>query len=111
MAYSRNTSGTTADGMLDALTAMTAQATPKGYVQITNLTAAVGLGTIPTGARYAVIQPEGQQVRWRDDGSSPAAGVGMQIPLGKELLYDGDLTALKFIQDAATAKLNVVFYA
>lgn len=84
--------------------------TPKGYFQIVGLNAVQTLA-VPAGATSAVIQAEAQAVRWRDDGTAPSATVGMTIAAGGELLYDGNLAALKFIEVAASAKLNVSFYA
>lgn len=89
-----------------------------GYQQITNLTAAVGL-TVPArdslgrvgSPTVAYIRCEGQAVRWRDDGVAPTASVGMNLNVGDVLEYDGDLKSIKFIQEAATAKLNVSYYA
>jgi hypothetical protein len=80
-----------------------------GYQQITSLSAATTL-TIPAGTDYAIIQPETQAVRWRDDGTDPTASVGMQLPLGGELTYDAQLTRIKFIETAASAKLNISYY-
>jgi len=81
-----------------------------GYQQITDLSSAVGL-TIPAGATLALIVPETQNVRWRDDGTNPTASVGMPIFVGASLSYDGDLNRIRFIQEAASAKLNVSYYA
>lgn len=81
-----------------------------GYVQVTSLAAAAGLGTVPTGATYAIIQAEAQGVRWRDDGIDPTSTVGMTIAAGAELRYDGNLRGIRFIEVAASAKLNVSFY-
>lgn len=81
-----------------------------GYQQITSLSSAVGL-TIPSGATLALIVPEAQNVRWRDDGTDPTATVGMPIYIGASLSYDGDLNKIKFIQEAASAKLNISYYA
>lgn len=80
-----------------------------GYQQITDLTAVVGL-TVPAGTGVAVIQAEGAPVRWRDDGNAPTASVGMRVPIGSELRYDGDPNALRFIQEASGAKLNISYY-
>ncbi len=80
-----------------------------GYQQITSLAAAVGLA-VPSGATYAIIQAETQAVRWRDDGTAPTASVGMTIPAGGELRYDGNLRGIQFIEAAASAKLNVSYY-
>jgi hypothetical protein len=65
---------------------------------------------IPTGATTALIQAITQNVRWRDDGTSPTAGTGVQLAAGDQFYYTGDLTAIEFIQETATAVLNVSFY-
>jgi hypothetical protein len=82
-----------------------------GYQQITNLAAAVGL-TVPANATYALIRAVTQSVRWRDDGTSPTGTVGMLLAVAPdELRYDGDLKAIKFIETAASAELNISYYA
>lgn len=83
--------------------------TALGYQQITSLSSAAAL-TVPTGARLALIQPETQGVRWRDDGSAPTASVGMPLPPGATLQYDGSLSAIRFIEVTASAKLNISYY-
>lgn len=88
-----------------------------GYQQITDLSSAVGL-TVPTLApdgsyqkpTFALIISETQGVRWRDDGTSPTASVGMPLAAGVPLQYDGDLNKIKFIQQTASAKLNIIYY-
>ena len=89
---------------------MIGYAKPVGYQQITSLSAAVGL-TVPAGARSAVIAAETQAVRWRDDGTNPSATVGMPLPVATLLEYSGDLAAIKFFEQAASAKLNVSYYS
>ena len=59
----------------------------------------------------ALITPESQAVRWRDDGIAPTASVGMPLAVGVTLQYDGDLTQIKFIEQAASAKINITYYA
>lgn len=89
-----------------------------GYQQITSLSAASAL-TVPQrdlnglNARptIALITPETQSVRWRDDDVNPTASVGMPLAAGVTLQYDGDLTKIKFIEQTAGAKLNVTYYA
>ena len=81
-----------------------------GYQQITDLSSAVAL-TVPSGATLALIVAETQNVRWRDDGTNPTASVGMPIFVGASLSYDGDLSRIKFIQETASAKLNISYYA
>lgn len=89
-----------------------------GYEQITTLTAATAL-TVPIrdvnglSCRpvIAIITPETQAVRWRDDGVEPTASVGMPLAAGVTLQYDGDITKIRFIEQTASAKLNITYYA
>lgn len=72
--------------------------------------AATGL-TVPGGATTALISVEGQNVRWRDDGTNPTAGSGMIMYAGAApQVFSGNLSAVKFIQTAASATLNVSYY-
>ena len=80
-----------------------------GYQQITSLSAATSL-TVPANATRAVILAETQPVRWRDDGTAPTSTVGMPLPVSSALSYDGDLKAIKFIEQSVSAKLNVSYY-
>ncbi len=81
-----------------------------GYQQITSLSASAAL-TVPAGATRAIITAEAQGVRWRDDGVAPTASVGMILPVLVTLSYDGDLNRIRFIEQAASAILNVSYYA
>lgn len=89
-----------------------------GYQQITSLSSATGL-TVPSTdlnglacrPTIAIITPETNGVRWRDDDVNPTASVGMPLAAGVTLQYDGDLTKIKFIEQTASAKLNVTYYA
>jgi len=95
--------------------------TPMGFHQYTTLNTShdlsdAGTFTIPVGAHLAWIQAESQNVRWRDatyangDTTDPTASVGMQIAAGDSIWYNGDLKAIEFIEEGASAKLNVSFY-
>jgi hypothetical protein len=89
-----------------------------GYQQITSLSASAAL-TVPTQdanglsvkPTLAIITPEGAGVRWRDDGVAPTATIGMPLASGVTLQYDGDLSRIRFIQQTASATLNVSYYA
>lgn len=89
-----------------------------GYQQITSLSAAASL-TIPVVDKnglacrpaIAIITPETQAVRWRDDGTAPTASVGMPLAVGATLQYDGDLTKIQFIEQTGSAKLNITYYS
>ena len=82
---------------------------PKGYQQISGLAASTAL-TVPAGAAVAVIQALTQNVRYRDDGGVPTSAVGMRLTAGNDMLFAGSLTAVRFIQESATAELNVLYY-
>lgn len=89
-----------------------------GYQQLATLSSATGL-TVPsidptTGltvkANFALITPETQAVRWRDDGTAPTSSVGMPLAAGVTLQYDGDLSKIKFIEQTSGAKVNISYY-
>lgn len=80
-----------------------------GYQQITSL-ATVAVLNPPTGATFAMIAVENQQVRWRDDRVDPTVTIGMPLTPGSYILYDGDLRNIRFIESASGAVLNVSYY-
>lgn len=85
-------------------------AAPCGYEQ---LLCAASTGLTPgsnASGNVAVIKPEGAAVRYRDDGTNPTAAIGMPLAIGETLEYTGDLSKLKFIEQVATAKLNITYY-
>ena len=90
-----------------------------GYQQISTLSSAqnltvpsvdpnTGLNLMPT---IAIITPETNGVRWRDDGVAPTASVGRPLAAGVTLQYDGDLRKIRFIEQTASAKINITYYA
>jgi len=89
-----------------------------GYQQITSLSSAASLTVPQTDLNglackpsLALITAESQAVRWRDDGIAPTATVGMPLASGGTLQYDGDLTKIQFIEQTASAKINISYYA
>lgn len=83
---------------------------PISYEQVTGVGSAKGLQSIPNGCTLAMIQPESQNVRWRDDGVNPTTSVGMILVANDILFYSGNLADIKFIEVGATAKINVTYY-
>lgn len=81
---------------------------PGSYQQIT-VTTAQSL-TVPDDAILAVIVPQAQAVRWRDDGTAPTATVGMPMAVGEKLIYNGDIRKLQFIAQTAGGVINVSYY-
>lgn len=80
---------------------------PAGYVQLSPSTA-IGIG-IGAG-RLALIQVLDQNVRYRDDGTDPTTTTGVRIHAGESIWYTGDLRALRFIEESASAEINVLVY-
>lgn len=89
-----------------------------GYQQLDSLSSATGLlvpsrdptSGMTTKANFALIVAEAQDVRWRDDGTAPTATIGMLLKTGVIFQYDGDLSKIKFIETAGSAKVNVSYY-
>jgi len=91
---------------------------PLGYAQAASIDAAQNLpgvgspAAIPKGAyTIAVLVPEGQAIRFRDDGTDPTAAVGAPVAVGQEYIYSGNLSTIRVISQVAGAKLNVSYYA
>jgi hypothetical protein len=89
-----------------------------GYERITGLSTPKGLNVpqkdlngLNAKPVIAIIMAEYQDVRWRDDDVDPTLYVGMPLPVGMVLQYDGDLSKIKFIETAGGAVLNVCYYS
>lgn len=85
---------------------------PLGYAQasLTTVQALSALLAVPSGATYAVISPETNGFRWRDDGTNPTAAIGMPVAAGATLTYDGDLSAIKLVSQTGTCTVNVSYF-
>lgn len=82
---------------------------PLGYEKLTVDTARAL--NIPIGAAIILIIPEGQPVRWRDDGTNPTAVSGQPLAIGAELTYDSSaMSALRFIGETTGGSINVTYY-
>ncbi len=80
--------------------------------QLTSLAGATALTNLPAGTSMIMVIPESQAVRWRDDGTDPTAAVGMPLAVGQTLIYTAkQMSQLKFIEQTASAKINVAYYA
>ncbi len=88
-------------------TSSTAVALTSTYAQAAS--AASAWRPIPN---YAVITPETQAIRWRDDGTAPTAAIsgGFPVAVGQVLEYDGEIGKIQVIAQAGTATINVVLY-
>lgn len=86
-------------------------ATSSTAVSITISAASAASATLPV-PDYALISPETQGIRWRDDGTAPTAAVsgGFPLAVGQTLEYDGPVASLQFIAQAGTATVNVSLY-
>lgn len=85
-----------------------------GFQQLATLSSSIGLtivngddGTVPNAV---LLSAETNSVRYRADGTAPTASVGMRIIKDQQpYLYTGDLKKLAFIEETASAKLNVEY--
>lgn len=78
----------------------------------TTLVSIVGAPIAAKGIVLAIVQPQTQAVRWRDDGVAPTAAIGYPLAVGAELRYTGvNIQNLQFISQAAGAILNIVVYS
>lgn len=90
---------------------------PLGFQSLSSLSSSTGL-TVPGGATTARVCVEYQPVRYRDDGTAPTATVGMPLVPALAIVpvqpscfdYNGDLTAIRFIQQQAGAVVDVSYY-
>jgi hypothetical protein len=82
-----------------------------GYNKLTSLGSSTALPSVPDGATRAVFQAESQVLRYRDDGTAPTSTTGMRALVGELYVYEGNLSALRFIEEASGGALNVSYYA
>lgn len=81
-----------------------------GYQQLTSLGTAAAL-TIPAGTCRIIFKVAGQPVRFRDDGTDPTTTVGYPLAVGAEFEYNSSsMSRLRFIETAASATLDVLYY-
>jgi hypothetical protein len=88
---------------------------PLAYYQLGSLNVAKSIAAVinglPDGCNLMLLQAEGANVRWRDDGVKPTATSGMLLVTGLQPYeYMGDFSAITVIGTAAGAVLNVAFY-
>lgn len=85
-----------------------------GYCQLSSIDASTALsscsGGVPAGANFAVMQPEAQAIRYRDDGTAPTSSVGFPVAVGASFTRSGNLSNVRVISATSGAKLNVLFY-
>lgn len=83
---------------------------PAGYVQLASLGTSTSLTGIPTGVLITLIQAEGDDLRWRDDGTDPTAAIGMLLADGQTLVYNGNPSEIEIIETTGSGIANVSFY-
>jgi hypothetical protein len=82
---------------------------PTGFQQMTGLGTAQA-PTVPPGSSGCWISVSGQPVRFRDDGIAPTAAIGLRVMNNlNPFLYLGDPGKLQFIEETATAVVNLGF--
>lgn len=78
--------------------------TNKDYYQLTSLATAA---TCPGTGTAALIQAEGQDIRWRADGGTPTSTVGMLLLAGETMWYTGSLGSIRFLETASGGIINI----
>ena len=87
------------------------QSSPVAGAQMGLSVATLATLTVPSGATTALIQVEGANVRWRDDGTSPTASVGfLMYAGGAPQVFAGNLSAVSFIATTGSPTINVLYY-
>jgi len=88
---------------------------PLGYCQLTASGTAALISTcsggIPNLTIWAVICIEIANIRWRDDGTSPTATVGMPLISGTCLDYSGTMGAFSVIAQSGSPVIDISFYS
>lgn len=84
--------------------------TALGCFQITGLSTAKHLPTVPTGATLISLTVETQSVRMRDDGTAPTASIGLLLPSAGPWPYSGSLTNIQFIEVTPSATIDYCAY-
>lgn len=82
------------------------------FEQLSSLSVARSLN-VPSGRRvnYCMVQADGQNVRYRDDGTDPTASIGMILIAGDPpTKFTHAFSLLRFVEAASGAKLNVRYY-
>lgn len=73
-------------------------------------TTATGL-TPTSGAKGAIVTVDGDALRWRADGTSPTAAVGMYLADGAAYeVGTSELGSIEFIAVAGSATVSVTYY-
>ena len=68
--------------------------------------------SVPDDCVAVLLQAETASIRFRPDGTSPTAAVGMRLIYGDAPIKidgKGGALGLKFLQESAGAKLNIAF--
>lgn len=87
------------------------QSTPVAGAQMGLSVSGLTSLTVPGTATTALIQIEGPNVRWRDDGPSPTTTVGFLLyGGGAPQVFAGNLAAASFIGVSGSPTMNVLYY-
>lgn len=81
-----------------------------GYVQMTSISAATALPSVPSGTVEAFIVCETASVRWRDDNTAPTTTVGMLLAPGTPFPYIGSFAWFQVIAVSGSPSCGVTYY-
>lgn len=59
------------------------------------------------GGRAVMFKVSGAAIRYRADGTAPTTANGIPVSIGESVWYVGDLTKLQFIEQTASAVIDL----
>lgn len=83
-----------------------------GYVQLTSLSSAAGF-SVPANTTFCIVIPTGAAINYRTDGVNPTSLIGEPLAVNQPAAFRmsvANLGAIRFIQQAPTATVNVDCY-
>ena len=83
-----------------------------GYQQVAAGGADVAFSpTIPAGTESIEVAVSAQAIRWRADGTTPTAAIGMPVAVGSSVVFSfQQLSLLQLIAQVAGAALDITYY-
>jgi hypothetical protein len=82
-----------------------------GYEQLASIASSTAPSSVPAGTVAFAMQCSGQAVRWRADGGTPTASVGMRLLVTEPpQIFPFSPHSLRVIQESATGVVNLTYF-
>lgn len=92
-----------------ALPTVSAALTSTGFVLVSSFSVSTGF-TPPANSTVCFVQAEGNNVRFRTDGTAPTASTGQLLPTSVLMQLTANLAGVRFIPVTGSATLDVDCY-